>query len=68
MSRALEYLKRRLKVNDEEAKGILSSIRYLDKMDNGENMLCYRGLYLNVWIKQTGYYQIMIFCTIKITK
>lgn len=44
MSRALEYLKRRLRINDEEAEGILAIVHYLDNMDNGENMLCYHGL------------------------
>lgn len=44
MSRALEYLKRRLRINDEEAESILATVHYLDNMDNGENMLCYHGL------------------------
>ena len=44
MSRALEYLKRRLRINDEEAEGILATVHYLDNMDKGENMLCYHGL------------------------
>ena len=44
MSRALEYLKRRFGINNEEARCILSTVRHLDKMDNGENMLCYHGL------------------------
>lgn len=68
MSRALEYLKRRLRINDEEAKSILSTVRYFDNMDNGENMLCYHGLecltekdedkFVTVWER----YQDMVSC------
>ena len=44
VSRALDYIKRRFEISDDEAMNVLSSVRYLDKMDNGENMLCYHGL------------------------
>ena len=44
MNRATKYLQKRFELGYEEAKTIAEDIRYLDKMDNGENMLCFRGL------------------------
>ena len=44
MERATRYLQKRFEIGYEEAKTIAEDIRYLDKMDNGENMLCYHEL------------------------
>lgn len=70
MSRAANYIRRKFKLNDTEAMEVLSNIRYLDCMDNGENMLRYHGLdsladtekdkskFVSVWNK----YEDMIIC------
>ena len=44
MRRTLEYLKRRFGISNEEAQCILFTVRYLDQMDNGENMLYCQGV------------------------
>lgn len=42
--RAADYIRRKFKLNDAEAIEVLSNIRYLDCVDNGENILRYHGL------------------------